>query len=151
MVRQETVPAEGRSHRTVTLLEILHPNVFWKTSKNDNPNGTADPGTQNATLPEAPEIHRTVGIFAILIERDQNVKFFNNFEKQGAQRLGRILGPPRDGPGRGSIPPYRYASWNFASERFLKKNIKKWESERYGWSPDPKRDSPGGSRNPIYR
>ena len=77
MVRQETVPAEGRSHRTVTLLEILHPNVFWKkTSKNENLNGTADPRTQNATLPEAPEIHRTVGILAILIESDKNDKFF---------------------------------------------------------------------------
>ena len=61
-------------------------------------------------LAKTVKIHRTVRILAILIESVQNVIFFNNFEKQGAQRLGSINGPPRDGPGGGSIPPYRYAS-----------------------------------------
>ena len=116
---------EGQSHRTVTFLDILYPNACQtKTAKHRCTTEWQLFGflqkPSKSTVP--------LGFLQFWLKALKMSIFFNNFEKQGAQRLRSINGPPRDGPGGGSIPPYRYASWNFASERFLKKNIKKWQS-----------------------
>ena len=67
LVRQDAILEEGRSHRTVTILENLRPNNFRKkTSKTKVQDGREVFGVLQEAAPEEGQSHRTVKILAIL-------------------------------------------------------------------------------------
>ena len=69
--QNETVPEEGKIHRTYKEFEIsLQRVIFQKTSQNENHDGDGDSGTQNETLLEERKSHRASTILINLIEND---------------------------------------------------------------------------------